>query len=309
MAEQNLPAIVQPTSLGVTSVGGRVNLDKIYAQMQAMNANNMGGGVGGSYSMQGKVKIDLQKTGMLTFVNPFTQKPDGGKSISVLVIDTKFQLQRWLREGETLPGYDPEKNKGPVCRSVQYTEPLKDEAGNTVINQDGWFYGAAFSPYHAVKMLPDLTGSGGHDGQQGTTLCSTCTFSQQNVKGKDNACKPAGMMEVVIFKVGDDFLPKPIYGVVKMSVTSIIAYADYLEQLKKVHGIGLAQAALTMIEAQKVVKGGTTFGKMAFHAIGRPNADVMAKAEAAIAETEAILASAKEAADSNALTTAGDEPF
>ena len=168
----------------------RSNVQQMMAQMQAMQAANMGGGIGGSYSMSGKTKIEVNREGRFIFTDPFTGKLMGHKQLRVATVITKFQLQRWLGEKEVIDGIDPDTQKGPLCRTIGYTNPaptfdletgrpLLDANGKPVHEWDttGWWFQPAFSSYHAVKMLPDLKGHGGWDGKQGEISCKDCPLS------------------------------------------------------------------------------------------------------------------------------------
>jgi hypothetical protein len=298
---ENTSLVPQDPTAGLVS-SSRVNLAKIHAQMQAMQTNNMGGAAGGSYDMKGKVKIDVNKNGTLTFTNPFTGKPDGGKMLSIAVLDVKFQLQRWLGEGEEVEGIDSENQKGPLCRTVQFANPLDP----TEIDETGWFYQPPMSAYHAHKMLKHtLTGSNGPNGQCGLTLCSECPYGQQGLKGNDARCKPVGMMEVVIFRVGDQPLEQPVYGVIKLSQTSIIAFNDYLEQIKKRHNVDLAQVVCTLVECLKITDKAKTYGKLQFAAVGAMTKEIMDQAEAAVIATEELMKAQAEAEDEKEAASAG----
>lgn len=280
-------------STGIIQAGSKVvDLNAIIAQMEAMEKNNMGGGQGGgSYSMQGKTKIEVNKNGTLIFTNPFTGKSEGHKSITIVPVDIKFQLQRWLMDGETIDGLDTEKMKGPICRSMQYTDPVN----KTEINETGWFAQPAYSAYHAVNMLADLTGTAGCDGQQGMTMCKSCPMSTQGLKGNDAKCKPAGMMECVVFGVGDEGLEQPIYGVIKLSPVNIIQFGDYLQKLKEGYKVKAAQFAVTTITANKVTEKNRSYAKLSFHAVGKADEAVWTQVREAIERTEAVIAEAKAA--------------
>ena len=231
----------------------------------------------------------------------------GHKQLKVVPVITSFQLQRWPMDKEVIPGIDLENHKGPLCRSIGFTNPapkldeslniVKDEAGRPVHEWDGsgWFAAPAFSAYHAVKMLPDMRGHGGWDGQQGDIACSTCPLSKQGLKGEDAKCKPTGMFEVVVFCVGDEMLPKPVYGVIKLSVVNIIAYDDWLKRLDKVHKIQIPAAVIATIEANKAVEKGRTFARVEFDAYSKVDAATQQQVDAAIDETEKILKEAEEA--------------
>lgn len=255
------------------------SLDHAYEQMVAMTENNMGtsGGRESSYDFTGKVKVEVNKNGTLTFDNPFTGKIDGGANITIVPIEIKFQLQRWFGEKEEIEGIDKAKQKGPLCRSCQFEEP----AGERAINETGWFFQPAMSAYNARRMLPTLTGSHGPDGKTGITLCSECPMSVQGFKGNEfgGKCGPIGMIEAVIFKVGDDFLQQPVYAYIKMTVTSIIEYVEFVKQIQKVHkdpitGKELLSPAMRMIVTLscETMKGAVgTWGKLNFLPYGQVN--------------------------------------
>lgn len=311
----NLPAVQADTGNALASLSSRaVDLARINAQMAAMQANNTGGKGGGTFDMKGKTKVEVNKNGTLTFTNPFTGRPDGGRLITVVPIDVKFHLERWLAEGEVIEGVDAATQKGPLCRTVQYTDPVD----TSKIDETGWFYQPPMSAYHARKMLPDLTGNGGEDGKRGMMLCADCPLSQQGLKGKDALCKPAGMMEMVVFKVGDEFLPEPVFAVVKMSQTSIIQYNEYIEKLRKVHTDAAGNPIMTPIlqvittlEAEKVSSGGKTYAKIAFHPAGRTTPKILDQANDAINKTEAIIAAAEggDSGGGQAVSTTAPTPF
>jgi hypothetical protein len=279
----------------------RVDLGRIYAQMQAMEAasrGGSGGGGGGGYSMAGKTKIEVNKNGSFLFTDPFSGRSVGHKNITIVPVEVKFQLQRWLADSEEIPGINPDNVKGPLCRTASFTDPVEK-----TVNTEGWFPFPAMSPFHATKMLPDITGTNGPDGQSGETKCSTCRYARQGVKGEEARCKPTGMLECVVFKVGDDWLvdaegnPQPIYGVIKMSQVNIIAFSEYLDQLKKVHKVNLPQIAICMMEANKVSQGGRTYARVNFHPIGRVTEEIAGMIDKSIEKTEAILAEARSSED------------
>lgn len=278
----------------------RVDLSRIYAQMQAMEAASRGGsgGGGGGYSMAGKTKIEVNKNGSFLFTDPFSGRSVGHKNITVVPVEVKFQLQRWLADGEDIPGINPDNVKGPLCRTASFTDPVDKSTDNT-----GWFNFPAMSPFHATKMLPDISGTNGPDGQSGETKCSTCQYARQGVKGEEARCKPTGMLECVVFKVGDDWLvdangePQPIYGVIKMSQVNIISFSEYLDQLKKVHKVNLPQIAICMMEANKVSQGGRTYARVNFHPVGRVTEEIAGMIDKAIEKTEAVLNEAREESD------------
>jgi hypothetical protein len=266
----------------------RVDLNAIYAQMQAMqNANKSGGGGGGaSYDIKGKTKIDLNKNGTFSFISPFDGKSYGGKMLTVGVVDAKFGLERWLSEGEEIEGIDRETQKGPLCRSSWYTDPLTQSRSST-----GMFPQPAWSPFHAQKMLPDLHGYGGHDGKQGETACMNCPFAQKGAKG---ACKSTGMLEVVIFGVGDERMEKPVYGFIKLSTVNVISFDQYLKELEKVHKIGLAQQVICKLEAMKVSDKGKVYAKIGYHPATKVNQQALDLMNQAIEDSEALLVEAGE---------------
>ncbi len=293
----------------------RSNVQQMMAQMQAMQAANMGGGVGGGYSMSGKTKIEVNKEGRFIFTDPFTGKLMGHKQLRVATVLTKFQLQRWLGEKEVIDGIDPDNQKGPLCRSIGYTNPAPsfNDQGQVMVGPDGkpvhewdstgWWYQPAYSAYHAVKMLPDLRGHGGWDGKQGEIACKDCPLSKQGLKGEDAKCKPTGMDEVVIFMVGDEVLPKPVYGVVKLSVVNIIAYGDYLDRIAKKYKVNTPEGLMalpitsfiTTIEANKSVEKNRTFARIEFDVYSRVDEAIQKQVDDAIDETEKIIAEAEEA--------------
>lgn len=280
----------------------RVDLSRIYAQMQAMEAASRGGGGGGGgqYSMVGKTKIEVNKNGSFLFTDPFSGRSVGHKNITIVPVEVKFQLQRWLADGEEIPGINPDNIKGPLCRTASFTDPVEKTT-----NTEGWFPFPAMSPFHATKMLPDISGTNGPDGQSGETKCSTCQYARQGVKGEEARCKPTGMLECVVFKVGDDWLvdaegnPQPIYGVVKLSQVNIISFSEYLDQLKKVHKVNLPQIAICMMESNKVSQGGRTYARVNFHPVGRVTEEITAMVDKAIEKTEAILNEARNKEDDN----------
>jgi hypothetical protein len=264
------------------------SLEQVYDQMTAMSENNMGGAGAGSsgYDFTGKVKVEVQRNGTLVFQNPFTGKIDGGNSISIVPISVKFQLQRWFGEKEEIEGIDKEKQKGPLCRSVMFEEPVPTRNAETgemenAINETGWFHQPAMSAYNARRMLPTLTGNHGCDGKSGMTLCADCPMAVQGYKGNEQGgkCGPIGMVECVIFQVNDEFLPQPVYAYVKMSVTSIIEYVEFLKQIKKVHkdprtGKELQSPVMRLIlklTCESQTSGAKSWGKLNYHAFGAVN--------------------------------------
>lgn len=275
--------------LAAASAGG-VDLNALLAQMQAMKSANMGGAAPG-YDAKGKTKIDLNKNGTFSFTSPFDGKSYGGKTLTVAVVNAPFGLERWPGEGEVIPGRS-EDAKGPVCKSIWYTD-----ATTKARSKNGMFARPAWSPFHAVKMLPDLHGSAGHDGLQGETACATCPYAQKGAKGH---CKPVGNMEIVIFAVGDDALPQPVYGYVKLSQVNVIQYDNYLQELEKIYKIELAQLAITKLEALKISDKGKVYAKIQFYALNQINPtspkgqQAFAVINKAVADTKAILDTAAE---------------
>lgn len=295
--EEQTTAIVSPADAAMAKLMQADSLlDYQYEQMAAMSENNFGGSGGNGssgYDFSGKVKVETNRNGTLTFTNPFTNKIEGAETIAIVPISVLFQLQRWVGEKEEIEGIDKEKQKGPLCRSIQFQEPVqkRDDNGRPLfgedghaifdVNETGWFFQPAMSPYNARRMLPTLTGSNGCDGKQGHTLCSECPMSVQGYKGNIDGgkCSPTGMVECVIFKVGDEMLPQPVYAYIKMSVTSIIEYVKFLEQIEKVYkdprtGGPLKSPVMRMIVAlscESMSSGGKAWGKLNFNAVGGVN--------------------------------------
>lgn len=268
----------------------RVDLNAIYAQMQAMQNANKGGGGGttASYDFRGKTKIELHKNGTFSFVSPFDGKSYGGKMLTVGVVDAKFGLERWLNEGEEIEGIDRETQKGPLCKSSWYTDPLTNSKSTT-----GMFPQPAWSPFHAHRMLPDLHGYGGFDGKQGESACADCPLAQKGAKG---ACKSMGMLEVVVFGVGDERMEKPVYGFIKLSTVNVIQFDQYLKELEKVHKIGLAQQVICKLEAMKISDKGKVYAKIGYHPATKVNQQAIDLMNQAIEDSEALLAEATESA-------------
>jgi len=280
---ENLPvsqnnALAQPNSAAMAILKqANDQLAYAYDQMLAMSEATLPSG-SSNYDFSGKVKIEVNRNGTLVFNNPFTGKIDGGPTLTIVPISVKFQLQRWLGEKEEIDGVDKEKQRGPLCRSCQFEEPVptRNEQGEMVneINETGWFFQPALSAYHAQSMLPTLTGSNGPDGKSGLTLCSQCPMAVQGFKGNEfgGRCAPIGMLECVIFKVNDEMLPEPVYGYVKMSVTSIIDYVDFLKQIQKRYKdpvterplLSPAMRMILVISCESASSGARSWGRLSF---------------------------------------------
>lgn len=289
-------AVTTVTSQQLDALGTKraQDVSAIIAQIQAATSNNYGGGGnrGSYYNRKGIVEVSLNKNGTFTFDNPFTGDTEGNKRLGVVILmSTKFQLQRWYdknKDDADELGIDPDKQKRPLCTSVQYEEPAV-KGQEPVINESGWFFAPAGSAYQAAKMFPTLTGDGGYDGKQGLTLCSECPMAQKDLAKEKKLCKPTGMLEMVIFRVGDRDLEKPVHAFLKLSVSNIVAFSKYVQgHVMEEFGAPAAQLAVTYLKASKEVDGNITWAKIEFMMAGR-SAKLMDRVNQAIEDTEAIV--------------------
>lgn len=325
MSEQNqalsISAAQSANMMALFGASG-VDLAALAERVQAQEQYSGSGGGGTGYPTQGMVRVEISKDGggRFAFTNPFTGDLVAAKTLMCVVISHKFTLERWLKKGEVIEGIDPKDyEKKPLCRVVSFTDPTTGKSSDS-----GWFDTPVMSAYHATtKNLGVLQATGGYDGKQhkptqeeidlaveagkpapaDMTQCRNCPLAVKGLSSEEKHCKPAGVMEVVLFGYDGKGFAQPIKAFLRMPLTTIVKLVDdldaakkrYENEIKKIFGFYLPQFLTWQMNAGVDKNGGNTWAVVSFNAVGFVNEDILGQAARASEATKAILDAAANA--------------
>ncbi len=278
------------TSMGLAAIGG-YDIEKRRKALMRAAGNN--GGPGGAtqknYDTKGKAVFTVTKTNF-ECTNPDSSPIESAKVLEGIIINFENQLQRWKGDDEEVDKSllnEKGEMKGPLCSSIRYEDP--DEDNGT--SKNGWSPAPFWSAFHAQKVLPGLMGNGGHDGMQGETHCSTCPLAQAGMDPKDKKCKPSGRLEMVVLTVNKQKVDEPFMAVIKVSTTSIISYAKYMEAIQKKYARSRDQYVdisniITSAAVVKTTTGGRTYGCVELSPLAIAKADAAAVVAEVVKRTQ-----------------------